>query len=241
MDFDELSRIVSLSNHSWLNSYVKMPKSIPLKDIKFILLDMDGTLLDLYFDDYFWGHLVPEKYADKHDITFGAAKDLLYKTYKSHEKTLNWTDIDFWSKELHLDIPVLTEQIRHLIEVHPHVIDFLKMLKKQRKKVFLVTNAHYKTVKIKLKKTEIGKYFDSVLCSCDVGYPKESIEFWYKAEKRLRFDKEQALFIDDTEDVLKTARDYGIRYLLFKARANSKLKLKQSKEFLTITDFRELM
>ncbi len=27
--------------------------------IKYVLLDMDGTLLDKYFDDYFWEHLVP--------------------------------------------------------------------------------------------------------------------------------------------------------------------------------------
>lgn len=219
-----------------------MPKTIPLKDIRFVLLDMDGTLLDLYFDYYFWAHLVPEKYSDKHDITFGAAKDLLYPKYKSLEKTLDWTDLDFWSRELKLDIPALTEQIRHLVEVHPHVIDFLKMLKKQKKRVFLVTNAHYKSINIKLGKTQIGKYFDSVICSFDVGYPKESIEFWHKAEKKLKFDKDKTLFIDDTEDVLRTAKEYGIKYLLYKARANSKLDNHQtSNDFRVISDFRELM
>lgn len=214
---------------------------IPLKEIKFVLLDMDGTLLDLYFDDYFWGHLVPEKYAEKHNITFGAAKEKLFKIYKSHEKTLNWTDIDFWSRELHLDIPLLKEQIRHLIEVHPHVEDFLRMLKRHRKKTFLVTNAHYKTLNIKLKKTQLGRYFDSVLCSFDVGYPKESIEFWHRAQRILRFAKEKTLFIDDTEDVLRTAREYGIKYVVFKTRANSRLKPKRSDEFITINDFREMM
>jgi putative hydrolase of the HAD superfamily len=218
-----------------------MPRNIPLKDIKFVLLDMDGTLLDLYFDDYFWGHLVPEKYAAKQNITFGAAKDYLFNFYISHEKTLNWTDIDFWSRELHLDIQALTEQIKHLVEVHPHVIDFLGMLKRHRKKVFLATNAHYKVMHIKFKKTQIGKYFDSVLCSFDVGYPKESIEFWQRAEKILRFEKDKTLFIDDTEDVLKAAKAYGIKYLLFKTVANSKSKPKVSDEFPVISDFRELM
>ena len=218
-----------------------MLKEIPLNEIQFALLDMDGTLLDLYFDDYFWGHLVPEKYAERHDMTFGAAKDYLYKTYKSHEKTLNWCDIDFWSKELKLDIPALKEQIRHLIEVHPHVIDFLKLMKKQRKKIFLLTNAHYKTVKIKFKKTQIGEYFDDILCSFNVGHPKEFIEFWQGAQKKLKFDTEHSLFIDDTEDVMRTARDFGIKYLLFKTYASPKLEVKESKEFLTIRDFRELM
>lgn len=218
-----------------------MLKEIPLKDIKYILLDMDGTLLDLYFDDYFWGHLVPEKYAEKHKITFGAARDYLYKTYKSHEKTLNWCDIDFWSKELHLDIPALQEQINHLIEVHPHVIEFLRLMRRQRKKIFLLTNAHYKTVKIKFNKTRLGRYFDSVLCSFNVGHPKEDIDFWHKAQKRLKFDKEHSLFIDDTEDVMKTAKEYGIKYLLFKSRANSKVEPNKTEHFLTIHDFRELM
>jgi HAD superfamily hydrolase (TIGR01509 family) len=218
-----------------------MRNKIPLEEIKYILLDMDGTLLDLYFDDYFWGHLVPEKFAEKHNITFGAAKEHLYKTYKRHERTLNWCDIDFWSKELHLDIPALKEQIRHLIEVHPHVIDFLKMMRGHRKKIFLLTNAHFKTVKIKFNKTQIGKYFDDVLCSFDVGHPKEFIEFWQKAEKRLKFERERSLFVDDTEDVLRTAKDFGIKYLLFKARANSKSEPKKTEEFMTIHDFRELM
>jgi len=217
------------------------PAKIPLDEIKYVLLDMDGTLLDKYFDDYFWEHLVPEKYAEKHGITFGKAKEELFKKYKYHEGTLNWTDIDFWSRELNLDIPALKEQIRHLIEVHPHVEDFLKMLRRHKKKVFLVTNAHYKVLDLKFKKTEIGKYFDAAITSCEIGYPKEMLEFWHKAEKRLGFDKDAALFVDDTEEVLRTAKDYGIKYIIHKAKASSKVKPKLSKDFMHIFDFKELM
>jgi putative hydrolase of the HAD superfamily len=216
-------------------------KKISLKDVKFVLLDMDGTLLDKYFDDYFWEHLVPEKYAEKRNITFGGAKEELMKKYKVHEGSLNWTDVDFWSKELDLDIAALKEQIKHLIEVHPHVEDFLKELKRHKKKVFLVTNAHYKSIALKLKKTRIGKYFDSVLSSFDVGYPKENPGFWKEAEKRLGFVKERTLFIDDSEDILKTAKRYGIKYILYKAMANSKVKPRKSNEFSHIIDFDELL
>ncbi len=213
---------------------------IKFENIDYILLDMDGTLLDKYFDDYFWEHLVPQKYAEKYNITFGKAKKDLIKKYKIHEGTLNWTDVDFWSRELKLDIPALKEQIKHLIEVHPNVEDFLKMLKAKDKKVFLVTDAHYKSIELKLKKTQIGKYFEKVLSCFDIGFPKESIKFWKEAEKRLGFDKKRTLFIDDTEKILKTAKQYGIRYLIFKARANSKNHPKKSKEFLHILDFNEL-
>lgn len=214
---------------------------LPLKDIKFVLVDMDGTLLDRYFDDYFWEHLVPERYAEKHNITFGKARENLMKKYKTHEGTLNWTDLDFWSGELDLDIPALKEQIKHLIEVHPHVEEFLKSLRAHKKKVFLVTNAHYKSIELKFKKTRIGKYFDSVLTSFDAGYPKESLKFWKEAERRLKFDKNLTLFIDDTEQILRTARKFGIKYIFYKARSNSKIRPGKSNEFQQITDFGELL
>jgi putative hydrolase of the HAD superfamily len=184
---------------------------------------------------------VPEKYAEKHNVTFGKAKEELMKKYKIHEGTLNWTDLDFWSTELSLDIPALKEQIRHLIEVHPHVEDFLRMLQKKKKKVFLVTNAHYKSIDLKFRKTRIGKYFDTVLSSFDAGYPKEDLRFWKEAEKRLHFDKGKTLFVDDTEEILKTAKEYGIRYVLYKARSNSKTEPKKSNDFQHIMDFDELL
>lgn len=214
---------------------------VPMKDIRYVLLDMDGTLLDKYFDDYFWEHLLPEKYAEKKNITFGRAKEELLAQYKFHEGTLNWTDIDFWSEAVDIDIPALKEQIRHLIEVHPYVEDFLKMLRHHRKSVYLVTNAHYKVLDIKLKKTELGKYFHAAVTSFEVGYPKEMLEFWNKVEKQLGFEKEKTLFIDDTVAVLKTAAQYGIKYVLHKTYASSKAEKVIAEEFPEISDFRELM
>ena len=216
-------------------------EKIPLSEIKYVLLDMDGTLLDKYFDDYFWEHLLPQKYAEKRNLTFGRAKKELLRKYKMHEGTLNWTDIDFWSGEVDLDIPALKEQITHLIEVHPHVEDFLRMLRRRRKKVFLVTNAHYKVLSLKLKKTRLGDFFDAAVTSFEIGYPKEMIQFWEKVRKRLGFEKEQTLFIDDTLAVLRTAREFGIRYLLYKSYASSRSPRGRSREFPVLGDFGELM
>ena len=209
--------------------------------ITHVLLDMDGTLLDKYFDDYFWEHLVPEHYADKHNSTFGKAKEELLKKYKSHEETLNWTDIDFWSRELGLDILALKEQIRHLIEVHPHVEDFLALMRSLGKKIIIATNAHDKVLAMKLKKTDLGKYLTGAITSAEIGFPKEDLAFWRRAEKKLGFHKDNTLFVDDTLAVLKTARQYGIKYLVYKAKGNSKVKPGQSDDFTTVMDFDELM
>lgn len=214
---------------------------VPLDDIKYVLLDMDGTLLDKYFDDYFWEHLLPEKYAEKMNITFGSAREKLLGLYKAHEGTLNWTDIDFWSRQVDIDIPALKEQIRHLIEVHPHVEEFLRMLRRRRKKVFLLTNAHYKVLDLKLKETRLGPYLDDAVTSFEMGYPKEMLEFWEKASRRLGFHKEHSLFIDDTTAVLRTARQFGIRYILHKSYASSRGKEAASPEFQSLSDFRQLI
>ncbi len=214
---------------------------IPLKNIKYVLLDMDGTLLDKYFDDYFWEHLVPEKYAEKHKISFGKAKEELLSKYRALEGTLNWTDIDFWSKELRLDIPALKEQINHLIDVHPHVEDFLRALRVHRKKVYMVTNAHYKVLNLKLKKTEIGRYFDKCITSNELGFPKERIEFWERLERVIHLEKEKTLFIDDLAEILRTAQSYGIKYLLHKTRASSKKSDTPHSGFTTLRDFGELL
>ncbi len=219
----------------------EIKEALKSRDVSFVLLDMDGTLLDKYFDDYFWEHLVPEKYADKHGITFGRAKEALLQRYRSHEQTLNWTDIDFWSHELGLDILALKEQIRHLIEIHPHVENFLQLMMSRKKKVYIVTNAHDKVLDLKLRKTEIGKYLTGTITSAAIGFPKERVEFWQKAEERLGFARENTLFVDDTLAVLKTAREYGIKYVVYKARGNSKLEPGYSPDFSAVMDFNELM
>jgi len=216
-------------------------KALASDEITHVLLDMDGTLLDKYFDDYFWEHLVPSQYADKHNVTFGKAKEELLAKYKSHEETLNWTDIDFWSHELGLDILTLKEQIRHLVEVHPHVENFLQLMRSRGKKVYIATNAHDKVLALKLMKTEIGKYLTGAITSSEIGFPKEKLEFWKRAEKKIGFRRENTLFVDDTLAVLWTAERYGIRYIVYKAKGNSKVPPGNSRDFATVMDFNELM
>ena len=208
--------------------------------ISHVLLDMDGTLLDKYFDDYFWEHLVPEKYADKHRISFGRAKEELLEKYRSQEETLNWTDIDYWSRRLGLDILALKEQIRHLIEVHPHVEGFLRAMRERKKKVYIATNAHDKVLDLKMRKTEIGRYLTGTITSAGMGHPKEKLAFWERAEKELGFQRERVLFVDDTLAVLRTAKRYGIGHLVYKAKGNSKVPPGANREFATIMDFDEL-
>ena len=210
-------------------------------EIAWVLLDMDGTLLDKHFDDYFWESLVPEQYALRQGLALADARDLVFARYKKQEGTLNWTDIDFWSRELELDIPALKEGIRHLIEVHPDTEEFLRFLREQGKQVALVTNAHYKTLSLKMNHVGLLGYFDEVVSSFDLGAPKEELRFWEILQERLGFDPARALLVDDNAEALAAARAFGIKYPYFKAKSSSRQEAESHPDFPSIESFHELM
>lgn len=209
--------------------------------IDVVLLDMDGTLLDKHFDDYFWEQYLPEHYSLANDIPLDQAKKELLTRYSDVKETLAWADASFWSKELGLDIPELKMRINHLIGVHPYVIEFLEYCLKIRKKLYLVTNAHSSTLSIKLEKTAIGPWFDRIVCAEEVGFAKEEPQFWEKLEQMLGFDRERTLLVDDTEKVLISAQRYGLRHLLFVARPSSRQRVEYSCDFPSIEYFKELL
>ena len=179
-----------------------------------VMLDMDGTLLDLHFDSHFWMEYVPLKYAQDNHLTLEQAKLELMPRFKAREGQLEWYCLDHWSRELGLDIALLKEEVDHLIAVHPHVVDFLETIKAIGKRVILVTNAHQKSLALKMKKTRLDHHFDQIISAHQIGHPKEDQQFWSKLHACLPFDPARTLFVDDSVSVLKSARKYGIKHLV---------------------------
>ncbi len=214
---------------------------IPFNEIKTVLLDMDGTILDKYYDDYFWEVYVPQKYAEKEQISLEDARRILFSMYKAEEGTLNWTDVYFWSRKTGLNILQLKKEVAYLINPHPDAEDFLKFISSDGKKVYLVTNAHNSVMELKLKKTGFNKYFHGVFTSFDIGYPKEKLEFWERLKEKVFFEPEYSIFIDDTEEILHTAKLSGIKFPILRAVSSSRSIPKKSENFLTIMKFQEII
>lgn len=210
-------------------------------EIDCVFLDMDGTLLDKYYDDYFWEHFVPEAFAAGNMVDIADARKQLLETYRSVESTLQWTDLDYWSDRLGLDIVALKREIRHLVNIHPHVIDYFEYMQKIGKKMYLVTNAHPKALEIKMEQVNIGKWFTRMICSQEVGAAKEQPEFWHNLQQLLPYDTKRTLFADDTEKVLHSARDSGLRHLIHIAKPSSRLPVQFSSHYQSIVSFQELM
>lgn len=206
-----------------------------------VLLDMDGTLLDRHFDDHFWCDHVPMRWAAHKNITLEHARQHLFSLFKSQENTLNWTDLDYWSEQLQMDIPLMKREVEHLIAVHPYVIDFLLFLKNQGKAVWLVTNAHSKTLDLKMNATRISHYFDGAVCAHQVGLPKEDFSFWKELQHFIPFEPSRTMLGEDSETNLDTAARFGIKYLVYVGRYSSVVPPRKSEYFASIEFFSSLI
>lgn len=210
-------------------------------NIDTVLLDMDGTLLDLHFDNHFWLEHVPQRYAEARGLSLQAAKDELFARYRDILGTLDWYCLDHWSRELELDIALLKQEVDHLIQVHPHVLDFLEALQAAGKRRILVTNAHQKAIALKMERTRLAGHFDRIVCAHDLGLPKEDRCFWARLHAILPFDAGRTLFIDDSVSVLQSARDYGIAHLLAIGRPDSRKPEQTIEGYPSVADFSPLL
>ncbi|MBF0622258.1 MAG: GMP/IMP nucleotidase [Magnetococcales bacterium] len=213
---------------------------LPWQDIHTVLLDMDGTLLDLHFDDHFFRIVVPQSYATANELTFEQAEKIVFDAYRAVEGTLAWYDVDYWSRTLKLDIPLLKKQVAHLIQVRPQVMPFLKALHKSGRALYLVTNAHGKSLSLKLEKTPIGAWFNDLITSHDMGCPKEDPKFWSLLQKRLEYDPDHTLLVEDSEKILAVASEYGPAHLLHIAKPSSQREPQFSQHFPSVLDFSAL-
>jgi putative hydrolase of the HAD superfamily len=204
-------------------------------------LDMDGTLLDLHFDNHFWLEHVPRRYAEAQGLTLEVAKEQLRTRYRAIEGTLEWYCVDHWSRELGLDIALLKEEVDHLIAIHPHVIDFLEALAVRGKRRVLVTNAHQKALALKMERTRLAGHFEHIISAHELGLPKEDPDFWTRLRVRLPFDPARTLFVDDNLSVLRAAQAFGMGSMLAVLQPDSRAPRRVVDEFPAITDFADLL
>ena len=206
-----------------------------------VFLDLDGTLLDLHFDNHFWLEYVPLRYAEKHNLEHADANKILHTKYAAVANTLNWYCVDYWSRELQLDIPQLKMDTSHKISIRPCVEDFLSYLHFHGKRVVLVTNAHAVSVAIKMNKTGLDRHFHRIITSHELGLAKENAAFWPALHTHEAFDVQRTLFIDDNFQVLNAARHYGIEHLLAIRKPDSQGADKQHKDYVLLDSFEQIM
>ena len=209
------------------------------KEIDLVLLDMDGTLLDLHYDSHFWLEFIPTQYAVGHGQQADQAKRYVYGEYEKVYGTLPFYCYDHWTATLGLDIHELQHQHKHKIQWREDSLWFLKQLKKMNKKVVILTNAHPSGIALKNKQTELLSYVDIVISSHDIGEAKESEYFWGAVKKQLNSDFSRAVFIDDSEKILHSAQSAGVDYMVGINKPDSEKPAQLMQNFSTICRFEE--
>lgn len=215
--------------------------TVPWRDIDTVLLDMDGTLLDLRFDNYFWSELVPSRYAEARAMPLAAARDVLVPMFAAWQGTLNWYCTDFWSRELELDIARLKHEIREQVRFLEGAERFLDTVRAWGKRLVLVTNAHRDSLEVKCGRTDLTGYFERLVSSHDYGSPKEHSDFWIALHGEVGFDPRRTLFVDDSLAVLRAARAQGIAHLITITQPDSTLRPRVVEEFPAVRRVLDLL
>lgn len=205
-----------------------------------VLLDMDGTLLDLRYDNFFWTECLHQHYATAKNIPATAAAEQLQQAFSQVAGTLDWYCLDYWERTLKLPIRQLKTQHTQLIQLRPDTASFLNGLQQLEKRVAIITNAHPDALALKNKHTPLAALCPVQFSTHEFGYCKEFQQLWQGLHQRFPFNPERTLFIDDGEHILDSAKAFGIRHTVGIANPDSAHPKKSFQRHPAICDFAEL-
>tara|TARA_B100001063_G_C16728454_1_gene537851 strand:+ start:423 stop:1094 length:672 start_codon:yes stop_codon:yes gene_type:complete len=214
---------------------------IDWSQIDTVFFDMDGTLLDLHFDNYFWLEHLPKRYIELKKLPHEQAMKKLHTMFETYQGSLNWYCLDFWSDELELDIVELKREVSERISYRPHVRQFLTQLHAMGLNLAIVTNAHRGSINLKLEQTDLKQYFDEIICSHDYKAPKEEALFWESLQSSRPFDVTKTAFFDDNDSVLQAAKNFGMTQLFSIAQPDSQKAVRTHGDFPLVHDFLDLL
>jgi putative hydrolase of the HAD superfamily len=206
-----------------------------------VLLDMDGTLLDLRFDNWFWHDIVPQHYAQARGIGIDAARRILEPKFRQAVGTIQWYCIEHWSRELDLDILDIKRKVRDEVRFLPGAEGFLRRLARSGKRIVLVTNAHPQTLAVKNERTGLTRHFHASYSTHTFAAPKEDPAFWPRLQAREPFEPSRTLFVDDSLPVLDSARVFGIAWLRAVRCPDTGRPPKETAAFAAVNHVGELM
>jgi len=188
-----------------------MPFNIDWRSIDDVLLDMDGTLLDLHYDATFWLNNVHSIVANLTGEPEHVIQERFHRELKRHEGTLAWYCTDYWADFFGIDLIEAKQQLAHLIRFRPHAEQFLNVLNSLPLRTLIATNAHPDVIQLKLNVVPLEDMVDGIVSSHQYGVAKEHPDFWRALFDEYAINPDRALFMDDSSKVLDAADRAGVR------------------------------
>lgn len=205
-----------------------------------VLLDMDGTLLDLHFDAHFWKAHLPRRYRELSGLTADEVAERLESRFERLQGQLDWYCLEDWSRALDLahygiDMVELKREVADRIRYRDGARDFLQRLGQCHIRRILVTNAHPGSMGLKFEHTDLEQQLDAIFDAHNMGAPKESLVFWRRLAQQLHFDPQRTLLIDDNLSALGAAQVFGIAHLRAVSQPDSQCDHVDTHPFAAIT------
>ncbi len=213
---------------------------IDWSEIDIAFLDLDGTVLDLNYDNTIWNDHLPVVYAEKRGLTIDTARAELFDEMKNIRGTIEFYSLDYWERFTGLDMDKLHRDHANLVTYRHNALAFLRWLKSQQITTVLATNAHRRSLGVKNAVINFSAELDQIVSSQDFQIPKEDVGYWHAMLEAIQFDPSRAFFADDNEPVLAAARQFGIVELWHVSTPDSQRSRPPSTQFPSFDDYAEL-
>ena len=186
-----------------------------------LLLDLDGTLLDLAYDNHVWLEALPAAYAADKGVTVDEARRIVLGRIERLRGTMHWYCLDDWSRALDFDVMALKRANDRRIAWLDGAEAFLHRARLCGHRLVLVTNSTRPLLELKDARTRVLSHMDAAYSSQEFGAPKESQAFWQRFAQVERIDRRDSLLIDDSAPVLRAGLTFGLGAVIGLRRPDS--------------------
>ncbi|MFX0065828.1 MAG: HAD family hydrolase [Candidatus Hermodarchaeota archaeon] len=122
--------------------------------LKVVSLDVVGTLMDFYYEDYVWNEAIPQLYARERGVSFEEAKNYILREYDHiGNNDIRWYLPEYWFKHFHLDEDPIAVFRSHAdkMNFYPEVPAVLKNLS-QKYELIIVSGTTRPIIEIMIEK-----------------------------------------------------------------------------------------
>ena len=200
-----------------------------------VLIDMDGTLLDRHFDNFFFEEDLPRRYVAMQGLSFDASRGTVNGDVPVGGRELAWTDLHYSSGRVGIDVVAMHLSQLTLIGFLLGAEDFLKAVRIKGKRR-AATNAHEAGVAVKSAKTGLDRYVGSDRRRVRSGLSQDEMPEYWPGPAAGWLDSTRAALsmLTTTEMCSAAASHYGIATIIHSAKSSSQLPPVQSSKFASV-------
>ena len=186
-----------------------------LKNIKAVLFDLDGTLVDSM---WIWKS-VDEEYFEKKGLVLSSDE---IDSFQQELEGMGFTETAvFFKKRFGIEdsleeikaawISMATEKYCNEVPLKDGVKEFLEYLKEQQIPSAICSSNSIELIKMVLKAHEIDNYFTKMITCCDVSASKPAPDVYLAAAKALNVSPENCLVFEDVPMGILAGKNAGMR------------------------------